>query len=84
MAIIAQARQQIIEDIQLKMSEVLEYQPVSFDKVDEVAEAKLRDIQTVRTSLSIKSMHKLILKISIVIGIASFIISMNLHFSSST
>ena len=38
MATIAQARKQFIEDIQLKMSEVPEYQRLSFDKLDEVAE----------------------------------------------
>ena len=37
MATIAQARQQFIKGIQLKISEVPEYQRFSFDKLDELA-----------------------------------------------
>ena len=80
MATIAQARQQFIEDIQLKMSEVPEYQRFSSDKLDEVAEPILRDMQTVRTGLSNKFTQAHTWKISIIIGIASFIISMVLNF----
>ena len=80
MATIAQARQQFIEDIQLKMSQVPEYQRFSFDKLDEVAEPILRDMQTVRTSLSNKFTQTHTWKMSIIIGIASFIISMVLLF----
>ena len=54
MATMAQARKQFIEDIQLKMSEVPEYQRLSFDKFDEGAEPILCDMQTVHTSLSNK------------------------------
>ena len=79
MATIAQARQQFIEGFQLKMSEVLEYQRLSFDKLDEVAEPILRDMQTVRTSLSNKFTQAHTWKMSIIIGIASFIISTVLH-----
>ena len=62
------------------MSEVLEYQRLSFNKLDEVAEPILRDMQTVRTSLSKKFTQAHTWKMSIIIGIASFIISTVLHF----
>ena len=80
MVTIAQARQQFIEDIQLKMSEVPEYQRFSFDKLDEVAKPILRDMQTVRTSLSNELTQAHTWKMSIIIGVASFIKSMVLHF----
>ena len=54
MATIAQARQQSIKGIQLKISEVPEYQRFSFDKLDELAKSILRDKRTVRTSRSNK------------------------------
>ena len=57
-----------------------EYQRLSFDKLDEVAEPMLRDMQTVRTSLSNRFTQAHTWKMSILIGIASFIISMLLHF----
>ena len=62
------------------MSEVPEYQRFSFDKLDEVAEPILRDMQTVGTSLSNKFTQAHTWKMSIIIGIASFIISMLLYF----
>ena len=74
------ARQQFIEDIQLKMSEVPEYQRFSLDKLDEVSEPILREMQTVHTSPNNKVTHARVWKMSIIIGIASFIISMILHF----
>ena len=79
MATIAILRQQFIEDIQLKMSQVPEHQRFSFDKLDEVAEPIFRDMQTVRTSLSNKFTQTHTWKMSIIIGIASFIISLVLH-----
>ena len=84
MATIAQARKQFIEDIQLKMSEVPEYQQLSFDKLDEVAEPILCDMQTVRTSLSNKFKRAHTWKMFTIIGVASFIISMVLHFFPKT
>ena len=80
MATIAQARKQFIEDIQLKMSEVPEYQRLSFDKLEEVAEPILCDMQTARTRLSNKFKQAHTWKMLIIIGVASFIISMVLHF----
>ena len=72
MATIAQARQQFTKGI------------LSFDKIDELAKSILRDKQTVRTSRSNKFTKDHTWKMSIIIGIVSFILSMVLHFSLTT
>ena len=80
MATIAQARQQFIEDILLKMSEKPEFERFQFDNFIEVADPIIRDMQTIRTRLSNNFTQSHTWKMSIIIGIASFIISMVLHF----
>ena len=59
------------------MSEMPEFQMFLFDKFDK---AILRAMQTVCTSLSNKFTQVHTLKMTIIIGIASFNMSINLHF----
>ena len=70
----------IMPTILLKMSEKPEYQRFQFDKLDEVADPIIRDMQTVRTRLSNNFTQSYTWKMSIIMGIASFKISMVLHF----
>ena len=50
-ATIAQARQQFIEEIQIQMSEIPDHQRPSLNKLDEIAQPILMNMQSIRPSL---------------------------------
>ena len=78
-ATITQARQQFIEEIQIQMSEIPDHQRPSLNKLDEIAQPILMDMQSIRPSLKNRFTQSDTWKMSVIIGTISFIISVILH-----
>ena len=78
-ATFAQARQQFIEEIQIQMSEIPDHQRPSLNKLDEIAQPILMNMQSIRPSLKNRFTQSDTWKMSVIIGTIFFIISMILH-----
>ena len=78
-ATIAQARQQFIEEIQIQMSEIPNHQRPSLNKLDEIAQPILMNMQSIRPSLKNRFTQSDTWEMSVIIGTIAFIISMILH-----
>ena len=77
-ATIAQARQQFIEEKQIQISEIPDHQRPSLNKLDEIAQPTLMNMQSIRPSLKNRFTQTDTWKMSVIIGTISYI-SMILH-----
>ena len=74
-----EARQQIIEQVQLQMASIPEYHRKSIHKLDEISMPILLDMKTIKPSLRNEFSSSRTWKMSIGIGMVSFLISLTLH-----
>ena len=76
----SQARQQIIEKVQLKMTKNSDYYRKSFDRLNELTTPIVEDLKIIRSSLSSKFTESSTWKMTIYFGLISFVISSVLNF----
>ena len=74
-----EARQQIIEQVQLQMASIPEYHRKSIHKLDEILMPIRLDMKTIKPSLRNEFSSSRNWKMSIGIGMVSFLISLTLH-----
>ena len=79
---ITQAREQMIEKVQLKLATVPDYHPKSFQKLDKLKEPIILDMTTIRPSLRNRFTASSTWHITILIGFVSFLFSIGLQFLS--
>ena len=76
---LTQAREQVIEKVQLELANVPDYRRKSFDRLDELTEKIIGDTKTIRPSLRNRFTDSSTWKITIAIGVKSFLISLVLQ-----
>ena len=74
-----EARQQIIEQVQLQIASIPEYHRKSNNKLDEISLPILLEMKTIKPSLLKEFSSSRTWKMSIGIGMVSFLISLTLH-----
>ena len=73
---LTQAREQVIEKVQIELAKVPEYHRKSFHRLNELTEPITGDIKTIRQSLRNRFTDSSTWKITIVTGVTSFLISL--------
>ena len=76
---LTQAREQVIEKVQLKLANVPDYHRKSFDRLDKLTEPIIGNMKTIRPSLRNRFTDSSTWKITIAIGVTSFSISLVLQ-----